>query len=240
MDNAQFVLNTLVYADQIKAGELTQLDVLTKAHSFGFTKVEVRRELFDNFKVEALEIKAKAVELGIELFYSIPEGLFVEHELNSDFGRFITEAKELSATHSKWNLGEFTEYKGDLFAELAQFDTVGIQLNVENDQSASGGMLPSVIAFGQRFLGTEKLGLVYDIGNWAIKGCDPVEAAEQVKDWVRYIHLKDVSENKVVPLAKGTLAITEVLEVLPKDLPIAFEFRVKEDQELLTAWKSIF
>lgn len=239
MKNEQFVLNTLVYANQIKANEMTQLDVLKKAKEFGFSKVEVRRELFTDFSKEAEEIKKEAEKLNLEIFYSIPEGLFVNNEFNPDFETYLKEIKLLGATHGKWNLGIFADYKGNLFAELDKFDTEGIELNVENDQSETGGLLPSVKTFGERFLGTDKIGLVYDIGNWAIKGYDPVDAAETLKEWVRYIHLKDVSEGKVVPLATGSLDVSKVLEVLPTGTPIAFEFRVEEDKELLNGRNSL-
>lgn len=235
MKNEQLVLNTLVYADQIKAQELTQLDVLEKAKDFGLTKVEVRRELFADTAKEIAAINQKAAELGLEIFYSIPEGLFIDNQVNPMAGTHIEEAKALGATHAKWNLGEFAEFQGDLFQDLDQFDTAGIELNVENDQSASGGTLPAVLAFGERFLGTEKLGLVYDLGNWSIMGFDPVDVAEQLKPWVRYIHLKDVADKKVVPLGNGELNAAAVMDILPQNLPIAFEFRVKNDAEFLAA-----
>lgn len=235
MKNEQLVLNTLVYADQIKAQELTQLDVLEKAKNFGLIKVEVRRELFSDLENEIAAINQKAAELGLEIFYSIPEGLFIDNQVNPMIGQHIEEAKALGATHTKWNLGEFAEFQGDLFQALDQFDTTGIELNVENDQSPSGGTLPAVLAFGERFLGTEKLGLVYDLGNWSIMDFDPVDVAEQLKPWVRYIHLKDVADKKVVPLGKGELDVTAVMDILPQNLPIAFEFRVKDDAEFLAA-----
>ena len=239
MENKQLVLNTLIYADQIKNLEMTQIDCLDKAKKLGFVKVEVRRELFSDLTTELTAIAHKAKELGLEIFYSIPEGLFINHELNPILKTHLEEAKLLNATHVKWNLGEFANYQDDFSKDIAKLKTNDLIWNVENDQSQTGGLLPAVVEFGKRFLENNPIGYVYDLGNWEIMGFDPVVAAEELKSWTTYIHLKDVAESKVVPLGKGTLATKEVLEVLPSDLPIAFEFRIKEDSELEEAMQHL-
>ncbi|MDR1386346.1 MAG: hypothetical protein LBJ44_01905 [Propionibacteriaceae bacterium] len=252
MDIKQLVLNTLVYADQIKAGQMTQMDCLDKATDFGIGRVELRRELLDTppdgQSVELAGLRRRAEQLGVELYYSVPEGLCQADGVNPAAAGHLEEALALGATHIKWNVGLFTGQGRGLAELVGQGVAAGLRLDVENDQSDSGGTLEAVQAildFAER--NGIDLGLTFDVGNWRIRGYDPVEVAARLTGQVRYIHLKDIAVQPgpdakltVAPVGQGSLDLAGVLANLPSDLPVAYEFRVPSDQVLAQSIAVLF
>ncbi|MDR1186982.1 MAG: sugar phosphate isomerase/epimerase [Bifidobacteriaceae bacterium] len=255
MDRRNLVLNTLIYADQIKAGQMTQADCLAKADAFGIGRLEVRRELLGSTlsgaepdPEELGALRRQAVGRGIELFYSVPEGLSQVDQVNPDAVLHLAEAAALGATHVKWNVGRFDARCDGLAAFVASGVAAGLQLGIENDQTAAGGEPEAVAAmleFCER--GGIDLGLTFDVGNWRIRGHDPAAVAPRLRRWVRYIHLKDVAVAAgdppglaVVPVGQGSLDMTAILAALPTGLPVAYEFRVASDSVLADAIDHLF
>lgn len=76
MKKEKLVLNFLVFADKVKDGAL-QANLLQKAADLGFTQVEIRREYFRDINEEKTVIESEAKRLGLDLFYSVPDEVYV-------------------------------------------------------------------------------------------------------------------------------------------------------------------
>ena len=75
MDN--LVLNLLVFNQDVTEGKL-QKELIEKGMNLGFKALEIRREYFKDIQKEAAEIKKLVDDHHLELFYSVPDEVFVE------------------------------------------------------------------------------------------------------------------------------------------------------------------
>ena len=236
MDN-KLVLNFLVYADRVANGA-TQSELLQEISDLGFTQVEIRREYFKNIDSEIPVIQSEAKRLSLDLFYSVPDEVYVQGELNPKLEQYLSEAKQMGVKHIKWNIGDFTGvlHENELKALLDQ----GIEISIENDQTQTSGTIDAI----DRFMKAVKvagltIGYVYDLGNWRFVGENELEAAELLKDYVHYIHVKDVKYSEEQPVAAGLdhglIDWRKALDLLPKDVPVAIEYPTTENSEILEA-----
>lgn len=237
MDDKKLVLNLLVFAEKIKKG-LLQSELLQEVADLGFSQVEVRREYFKNFETELPVIKSEAERLNLTLFYSVPDEVYVSGEINPQLERYLDEAKQMGVKQIKWNIGDFD---GELHQEkLKALIDKGVIITVENDQTQKSGTISAIQTFLEVSRAAElPVGYVYDLGNWRFVGENEEQAAEVLKDFVSYIHVKDVryieGKPQAVGLDHGDLDWRKVLAVLPKDIPIAIEYPTSTKTEILQA-----
>lgn len=236
MKDNQLVLNLLVFAEKVEKGAL-QAELIQEAAHLGFANVEIRREYFKDLEKEMPVIKKIAEELKITLFYSVPEEVFIEGKLNPQLSVYLEEAKAMGVKHIKWNIGDFQELP---VAELKALTKQGIAINIENDQTQTSGTIQAIAKFMEAVTKNQlNIGYVYDLGNWRFVGEDEVEAAEKLKDYVRYIHIKDVTYIDEKPtatdLGTGVIDWQKVLTILPKDVPVAIEYPTTENNQILAA-----
>lgn len=237
MKREQIVLNLLVFAKEVEAGAL-QAKLLLKAKELGFNKVELRREYFKNIKEEMPVIKKIADDQGIELFYSVPDEVFVNREVNPKLTEYLMEANQLGVKHIKWNIGDFHEDRS--LAELQALTEKGIEINIENDQTQTSGTIQAIATFMEAVKKAElAIGYVYDLGNWRFVGESEEAAAKQLAEYVRYIHVKDVAyandQPQAAELDKGVIEWRNILAILPKDVPVAIEYPTTSDEQILAA-----
>lgn len=63
-----------------------------------------------------------------------------------------------------------------------------------------------------------RLRAVFDMGNFAFEGYDPLSAYELLRDYVEYFHIKDaLKASAIVPAGKGEAKIEEILAKYRKD-----------------------
>lgn len=229
MNKDLLVINTLVFLEQHKDG-MPQSEMLDIIKQLGVKKAEVRREFIKDFDLELNDIKKKASDLGMELFYSIPDLLYKRGELQyENLENYFKEAFTMGCTKAKMNIGDCKAVTpSDINRVNKLSDQYFIKFSVENDQTAENGKLSKIKEFVERFQQQGgNLSITFDIGNWVWQKEDPMENAKQLKDYVTYIHLKDVlgKENpKTVLLNEGDIPWKNILGVLPKDVPLAFEY----------------
>ncbi len=237
MNSEKIVLNFLVFADQLASGK-SQADLLPKISELGFTQVELRREYFNDIEKEIPVIEKEAKRLGLQLFYSVPDEIYLDGTINPKLIQYVNEAKKMGVKHIKWNIGDFT---GSLYPkELQAILNEGIEISIENDQTQTSGTLTAITTYLDA---VKKAGLpigyVYDLGNWRFVGEDEGIAANKLSDQVRYIHVKDVrskgQEPQVVGLDEGEIDWRHILKILPSNVPIAIEYPTKKDSEILKA-----
>ncbi|MGX7024617.1 sugar phosphate isomerase/epimerase family protein [Vagococcus hydrophili] len=236
----KIVLNLLVFNQQFTEGEM-QKELVIKGIGLGFNQIEVRREYFRDIKSELLEINQLVKNHNLELFYSVPEEVFVEGNINPKLTEYLLEAKEMGARHIKWNIGDFKNFTGDL-NELEKLTGMGINVTIENDQTEISGKIQSIQEF-MKAVTNKKLdiGYVYDLGNWRFVEEDERKAAQKLKEYVTYIHVKDVDMTTGKPvvagLDQGEINWRDILEVLPTNVPVAIEYPTTKDEEIKRAKK---
>ncbi|MGG5368781.1 sugar phosphate isomerase/epimerase family protein [Enterococcus sp. AZ196] len=236
MDN-RLVLNFLVFADRVAEGEL-QADLLQEAADLGFSKVEIRREYFQKIDEEIPVIQSEATRLKQQLFYSVPDEVYIQGKINPKLEQYLIEAKKMGVKHIKWNIGDFSDelHLDQLKALLSE----GVEISIENDQTQTSGTINAIRKY---MMAVEKakaaIGYVYDLGNWRFVGEDEIEAAELLKDYVHYIHVKDVRYENQKPQAAGLdhgeIAWRKVLQILPQEVPVAIEYPTASNAEILEA-----
>lgn len=239
MKKEKLVLNFLVFADKVKDGAL-QADLLQKAADLGFTQVEIRREYFRDINEEKSVIESEAKRLGLDLFYSVPDEVYVNGKINPKLEQYVIEAKQMGVKHIKWNIGD---YNGELYLnELKALLDRGIAISIENDQTQTSGTIAAIDTYMKAVTKAGvNIGYVYDLGNWRFVGEDERAAAELLKDYVQYIHVKDVQlvdqKPQAIGLDHGEIDWRKVLQILPQDVPVAIEYPTITTTEILEAKK---
>ncbi|QIL50300.1 sugar phosphate isomerase/epimerase [Weissella coleopterorum] len=236
MINSNLVLNNLVFASQREQG-MQQTEMLQMASNLKISAVELRREYFDQIKNETSSIQKMMLTTPIRLFYSVPDELFVNGKLNPRLEQYFHEAQQLGIYAIKFNIGEFQGFNNEIIAELKKWLMLGIQINVENDQTQTSGRLAVIKKFMDAVAQAGlDLGYVYDMGNWRFVGDDELEAAKVLAKYVRYIHVKDGTGFKqtaqTVLLGAGEIMWQNILEVLPQTVPVALEYPTADLQIL--------
>lgn len=229
MNKNQIVVNTILFADKIAQGA-RQADFFEELHESGISKVEVRYEYFTNNN-EFLETRRLAETYNLELWLSVPETLFEHQQLRTEkLQEVLLYARELGVWSIKWNLGDFGDWTED---DLQQFrkiaENLSCLLTIENDQTSVNGTMAANLRFLKQCREYNiPVFNTFDIGNWLWTGEDPIENARALKNFVRYIHIKDVIVTnkgpKALLLGEGDLPIKSILAELPNDVPIALEF----------------
>ncbi len=234
MDKHLLVINTLVFLEQQKAGVL-QSEMLDVISQLGIKKAEIRREFIKDLSTELIDINRKALELNMELFYSVPDMLYRDGELQyENIETYFKEAHVMSCPNVKMNIGNYTSVTSNDVNRLNKLcDQYSINLRVENDQSEADGKVSKIKTFTDQYrqLGGN-ISVTFDTGNWVWQKEDSIENAKMLKDYVTYIHLKDVTgkeKPQTVLLNEGDIAWKSILDVLPKDVPVALEYPCGKD-----------
>lgn len=224
----EIVINLLAFADAVAKGS-KQAELFSEVASLGVAKVEVRREWIKDFSAELTEMRKRAEELGLEVYYSIPAVLFKAGKLDCDkVLKVFQEAKRLGATRVKFAVGEF-DSMSDLSTLHKLIEEYGLFVTVEGDQSAANGRIEPILAL-LRACHESKVPVynTFDVGNFVWVGQEPLYNAVQLAPYVRYIHLKDVEMTPQGPqvrnLDAGHINWRAALRLLPKDVPFGIEF----------------
>lgn len=228
MKKENLAINTLVFLEQLNQG-IPQEKLIETVHKLGISKIEIRREFIRDFDKELDAIYEKSKQYGMEVYYSVPELLYEGGNLLfSKLETYFNEAKLMNATRIKLCIGDYSEVKKEdveKINELIKKDN--ILLTVENDQTAENGwgrkikkFLDESSALGGKILAT------FDIGNWLWQKEDPMVNAKLLKEYVGYIHLKDVKGGinlTTVLLDQGDIDWRMVLTELP-NVSLALEY----------------
>lgn len=222
---------------------LGQLHFTELAHAAGADGVEVRGELLRGGATELQDLAQALAALGLQRVYSSPDGLWQDDgTLNQRaLAAALQTAQALGAPRLKMAMGGFSLASHStlpaLQALLAQ--TPGLDLLIENDQTASAGTLGALQAFTAACDQAGWCpGLTFDMGNWHWTGECPLQAAQALAVRVRYVHCKGVLRQPqrwvAVPLAQSQAPWRAVLRALPGDRPWAIEYPLQGEDLLAT------
>ncbi|RHW39100.1 sugar phosphate isomerase/epimerase [Neobacillus notoginsengisoli] len=236
MKKDQIVINTLVYLEDLKAG-VPQSEMLDWVHELGLKNIEVRREFIKEHQ-ELQDIKNKSEQHGMKVFYSIPDVLYENQQLNVEsLEVYYKEAYDMNCHAIKLNIGDYGQIsEADLKAVARLAEQYNVKLTVENDQTESNGRSQKIIDF---LTEVKQLGgpitFTFDIGNWLFQGEDPVENAKLLQSFVTYIHIKDIDEEKNTRLLNdGLVDWKKIIEILPKEIPVAIEYPISTKEVLVS------
>ncbi len=210
------------------------------AHRAGADGVEVRGELLSAPDAELPAIADAARELGLQLVYSSPVGLWRDDGAldGTALDDALLRARSLGAPRLKMSIGGYRPGSAATLPTLARrLQGEAIEVVIENDQTVLAGTLPPL----QRFFadcadaGLE-LGMTFDMGNWHWVGECPLQAARSLSARVCYVHCKGAQRQTrqwvAVPLVESAAPWRSLLRLLPCDQPWAIEFPLVGDDLL--------
>lgn len=238
--NQPIFLNLLVFDHDFQAGA-SQRTLIEHAVALGFDHIEIRREYFRDLDVELPQIKELAERFNLTLFYSVPDQIYQDGQLNPKLQMYLDEALFLGVTQIKWTIGAFD---GELLKEgLEALLKTGIAITVENDQTQESGTITAIEAFMKQVNASQlAIGYVFDLGNFRFVQENEQDALSLLEPYVTYLHLKDVAYQGTQPVAtdlgNGVIDWQHVLAKL-SNVPVAIEYPTHSTTAILEAKEKI-
>ena len=213
------------------------------AHAAGAQGVEVRGELLVNAEAEIPALASAVRDAGMSVVYSCPDPLWLaDGGINTAaLDQALDYAARLGAPRLKFAIGHYGAphiHDAHSIATLARLLAGrGVELVIENDQTATAGTVPALQAF---FAAADAqglpLGMTFDMGNWHWTGECPLQAAQAFASRVVYVHCKGVQRLPAkwvaVPPTESAAPWRAVLRALPATVPWAIEYPLVGDDLL--------
>lgn len=231
----QVSLNTAVFLPQLERSK-SQLACLLAVDAWPIDNIEVRGEFFaPATKVRELEQIAKLCQKNDwELYYSVPEELFLGDHFAPKLKQQLALAETIGIKNLKYSFGHIDLLFSD--AKLKQLHDLlansPVNVTIENQPNANGKL--SAITQDLAFDRTEKLplGYTFDSGNWYWINEDPTKAFLTLRDQISVFHLKDIHAKQTVLLGKGDTDWQPMLKALKADVPVFLEYGTADLDEL--------
>lgn len=224
----EFGINTIAYLWTIKEG-ISQADLFDHAKSCGAKILEVRREYIK--KEHLSPIKQRSQQLGMTVYYSVPEELLKNGRVNQPIlNEVMSEAKIFDAKCVKFSLGDIRGVCDEELKSLADFvKQSGRVVLIENGPGGPEGDADLLAQFFKRqddIGGT--IGLTFDTGNFEAAGYNAFECAKRFNSRTRWIHLKDMKKQEagteLAMLGEGDIDFHAIIPLFGSDIPIAIEY----------------
>lgn len=197
--------------------------------ALGMTHMELRfadQINVSNFTIaKTVEVRKKLAAAGISVTaIGSPLGKSL---LSDDFDEQLEKARRTFWTAGQLNAPyirifsfypsagkKIADQRDEVLDRLAQFvdlaDTYGVKLCHENEAKIYGESPESCLELLRQFDG--RLGCVFDMGNFALDGYDPLHAYALLREYITYFHIKDGKPiAKVTPPGEGDAKIAEIL-----------------------------
>ncbi len=237
------LLSIMQYEVPLAAGTMDVLGVLAKARAFGVDGVELRPEAWPAYQRELPAVRARLAEEGLLVTWATRSLLFGDAQAQATLRADVDAAQRLGAPLVRLFSGavppddDAAAWAGAA-AAVAYAAERGVVLALENYSGTPGGTLAEVRRVLER-LPSPALGTTYDMGNYAVRGEDPLAALRVVGPRVVYAHLKDgpfvaggappfQGAPPFTYLGGGSLPLREILaglDALPGRILYTFEFR---------------
>lgn len=236
------LISVMQYEDKLNSGAMTVFDVIDAAQRLGADGVELRRELWPNWRRELVAASQWLEKLGLMATYATFVTLFsADNTDQSTLRQDIDAAAALGSPQLRVFQGpqpaDADEAGWASARTIADYAAQrGIVLALENFARTPGGALAEI----QRVLARvphPALATNIDIGNYAGNNEDVVHAIRTLGARAASTHLKDNSAEPGEPatyLGGGVLpldAIMAELDALPQRIIYCFEFRGGDDAE---------
>lgn len=224
----EFGVNTIAYMWALNEG-IDQTELLSHIRDNGGSIAEVRREYIKKEQLERIAERAKLLDQTV--YYSVPEELFVNGQVNYDMLKEVMEeAQILTAACVKFSLGDLRKVDDAQIKELCEYvNGIGPFVLIENGPKGPEGDADLLEEFFRRqevFGGNVKL--TFDTGNFAAAGFDPLECAKRLAKKTAWIHLKDMKQQDGstvnTMLGEGEIPFEEILSLFGREVPAAIEY----------------
>lgn len=228
-------INTLVYMQELNNGT-PQSQILPVIAGHGITLAEVRREYIkSDEEFDAIVEAARANKL--DLFYSVPESITINGDVNPGFEGFLDEARRMGVKNVKFNQGDIKDVDKAIIAKIDSAAAAhNVTLSIENDQTPENGTLECTTASLRNIKNNGgHTGYTFDLGNWFWRGENADAAFAQLLPSITIFHLKNVNgaaerENlSTTMLADGVINWQAMLPQLPESVPVFLEFPIAAD-----------
>lgn len=221
-------INTAIFLDQLQAGT-SQLDCAKTLVGKPIDNLEVRGEFFKSEtkadELAQLDALCQANHWGF--YYSIPEALFDQGQLNTKIADDLEMASRYHIQGLKISLGD---PKGVCANDLHEFaiwlEAAKTKLTVENQPNANS-QLPLFTKQVKQLCAYEpRLGYTFDSGNWYWIDTDPAVAFNALASLITVFHLKDIADRDTVMLDHGATDWRAMLNQLADSIPIFLEYAI--------------
>jgi sugar phosphate isomerase/epimerase len=226
------LISTMQYHNELGAGAMSLLDVVTAAHRLGAGGVEFRADYWRDKERDIAAVRHAAAEQGLLAIYATMATLFTQDAAGDEQLRQDTDdAVALGSPLLRVFLGTAPDDTEDPTWERARAAVTyaadrGIILALENFARASGCRVAE-IARVLDAIDAPTLQTNVDIGNYALNEEDVVAAVQAFGPRVIMSHLKDAAGAGATYLGGGTLPLPNILaafEALPQPIIHCFEF----------------
>lgn len=241
----EIFISAVQFADELKSGARTVLDLAPLAAKLGVQGVEYRDVYWKDKATELPAVRGQLVKLRLKGTYTTLTPLFNrDPAMRQQLLQDIEDAKSLGSPLLRVNLGE---KPGDgLDAAAIRMAARGaieraskrrIRLSLENNSMAPGYTVEeirrAVETFNCRFLVIN-----IDFANFVTTGQDAVAAIKALAPRINYTHVKDAKKTphgwESTYLGNGILPLKEIIAALDatgKRFPFCFEFPGEGDPE---------
>lgn len=227
MEDKNLIMNTYVFEELMKQGQF-QIEWLEKIKNLGIQTVEIRREYLRDTE-ELTELKEKAEELDMTLFFAVPDVLFPGVLMSKETLRqYFEEYSTLGAKQFKIVAG-YDEDLNDVDIEILKslMTEYGIlHLTLENDQEDYSTPEKIKGILGKLKDAGINAGMTFDTGNFVATGQSPLESAKALKDDVTFIHMKNIKTDtkEMTLIDEGDINMFDLLAVFSEDVNRAIEY----------------
>lgn len=229
--NVIIPLNAFDRKEVLENGQIAFIKLIAASGAYG---VEIRRELFTDEILPLKHLREKIAATSLFTVYSAPIELWKKDgSLNiKELQLTFQEADLLSASWVKTSLGHYIKGVSNL-EDLKQFlKNAEVKLFVENDQTQYGGNISDLKHFFESaYISDVPVRMTFDTGNWMYTNEKWMDALMQLKEFVAYLHLKNVIQNgkelTTIALSNNENAAWRFIAgQFPIDLPKALEFPI--------------
>lgn len=234
MNRQAIILNTIVFQEQLEQG-CGQVDFLETVQALGLKRLEIRSEFLKGGQEELLDLRRRADELGISLFYSANVDFLQGDRVNPDLVTYCQEAECLGAPFLKVNIGDGRAISRDTLEKWWSSFSPKMEIRLENNQDPLAARLANCRRVMELI---QEVGLplsfIFDTANWVFVGDSPVEAAELLAPVTTYLHCKNVKQKggilQVSSFFDGELDLASLIETFPRVDYLALEYPTSPQQ----------
>ena len=212
----ELIINTIAFKEELDRG-VKQEDLLESVKDLGLSRVEIRREFLGDIDVELKNIRKKADQLGLSLFYSVNEDFVIGDRVNPKLKALRQEAELMGAPFVKLNTGDAGQISVASLAELAPSFQSSVGLKLENNQDSLYASIKNCRLMMNKVRAADlPIAFVFDLGNWAWLGEDIEQAFASLAEVTDYLHCKNYrhvnGQVEIASLFEGELDIPSLMK----------------------------
>lgn len=228
MNRQAIILNTIVFQEQLEQG-LGQADLLEFVQALGLKRLEIRSEFLRDGQEELRDIRRRADELGLALFYSANVDFLQGDRVNPDLAKYCQEAEQLGAPFLKVNIGDAGAISREVLEKWWTSFSPKMDIRLENNQDPLAARLTNCQRVMKLIHEADlPLSFIFDTANWVFVGDSPVEAAELLASVTTYLHCKNVKQEGETLQASsffdGELDLVSLIKAFPNLEYLALEY----------------